>query len=121
MTLEQFSLEVGVDPFLIQKGQMIHQKIAEFLTSKKMLPPRDRINYFRNLYNESSPPVIGWGAYVIALDPVEGGLVATLRINAKHEHFADNACLIERYLIIDGRVRYLGATPVQAPRFIIGF
>lgn len=116
----QFSLDVHHEGHAVEPFLSVHRKVAQTLTDAQLPPPDHRIEYFRSLYNEKSPPVKGWHAFVVNVQPIEGGVIATLRVSAKLEYLSDSAFLYEKYSIINGKVRYLDAfIPNDNMRLII--
>jgi hypothetical protein len=95
-----------------------HQRAAQILTQAELLPPNDRIEYFKESFKDSSRQIQGWNAMVSHIQAIEGGTIVTLRVYAKLDIGAASTYLIERYSVVNGKVSYQGAIPpANTPHF----
>jgi hypothetical protein len=100
----------------------VYRPIRDQLNKARIGVPEDRIAYFRSVISPEARQVVGWSGMMQSVKKVKGGVVVDLRIYARQELMQDTANIIERYSLINGKVRYLGYyVPNDIPRVQVGY
>ncbi len=107
----------------VPKSQIVrHKQVANFLNNTHIGVPDDRLLFFSAMISPDSPPVTGWDGIVESVTSTRTGTIVSLRVHARQERTIDPVSLIERYVIENGQVSYIGAfEPRLRTRIISGF
>ncbi len=117
-----YSLKVYFDHRLPEAQKQALQPIKDLFNKAKLGAPEDRIAYFRTVISPQSRLVVGWDGLIHSVKPVKGGTVVELRVSARQEGMHDTVNIMERYSIINGKIKYLGSyVPNDYVRGQIGF
>lgn len=98
----------------------VQTNVASLMNAAKLGVPDHRAAHFRWL-NAPNHRVTGWTGFIEGVDPIDGGLLVTVRINPSIQFNGTSAttfdCSIERYSIIDGQVRFVEGIdpPLSSP------
>ncbi len=117
-------LVVQPDPRTSGAARAQHERIAQELTKAHLLPPEIRLAHYQQISHDSLPGIVGWHGFITDIESLPGGgHGATLRVSAKLDGATDSYHILERYVITDAGVRFLGAGFARpAPqRIIMGF
>ena len=105
------ALKVEVHWSIKEKDESVqhsYQKVAEQMTALRIDVPADRLAYFQN--HPSIPGRFrGWNGVIMKITAQrDGGLVVLLSVHPYHDGAHSSLYLYERYLIKDGKAKYLG-------------
>ncbi len=117
-----YSLNVFFDHRLPEAQKEALRPIKDLLNKAKLGAPEDRIAYFRTVISPEATLVSGWHGLIHSVKKVKGGTVVELRVTARQSGMVDTANIMERYSIINGKVKYLGFyVPNDMPRVQLGY
>ncbi len=119
-----FSLKVFIGHSTPEAQKEAWQPIKDLLNKARLGVPDDRIAYFQTviLPEPYARQVWGWSGLIHSVKKVKGGTVVELRITASQSGMVDTANIIERYSILNGKIKYLGFyVPNDIPRVQVGF
>jgi hypothetical protein len=94
------------------------QKLAQVLNAAKIEPTPGRLAHFAWL-NQKPYRLLGWGASVVEIEDVEGGVAVTLAVVPSFQYDGGSATsadyYLEKYAVVNGHVEFLeGADPPDA-------
>jgi len=117
-----YSLKVFIGHRLPEAQKEAWQPIKELFNKARLGAPEDRIAYFRSVISPEARKVVGWSGMIESVKKARGSTVVELRVYAKQEGMHDTANIIERYSIINGKIKYIGSfVPNDFPRVQMGF
>ena len=119
-----YTLKVIFDHRLPDAKKRELQPIKDLFDKAKLGPPKSRVAWFQNVImpEPAERMVSGWEGLIHSVNPIKGGIVVELRITARQGGMVDTANIMERYSIINGKIRYLGFyEPNDMPRIMMGY
>jgi len=107
--VHDMALKVHANPKIPKAFRPSCEQVAAMMTGARIGVPANRVAHFNQMVNQNTPPVVGWHAFVENVEPLEAGVLVTVRITALRGLLHDNAHLMEQYTIVGGQVNYVGA------------
>lgn len=94
------------------------QWAAGTLARANLTPPVARISHFDWLLSNTKYEFQGWHGFVTDVEPIPGGHLVTVRVSARTYMMMNSDHVIERYSIVDGKVRFQDGDFKKFPVFM---